>query len=75
MFRGRVLPLNSDAAHWFVALVTHREQLARPISRTNAVIAATALANNGQLATRNSRDFEVIGLTLINPGDLDGQQP
>ena len=67
------LPLNSAAAQWFAALVSHREGLGRPISTADAVIAATALAHDGQLATRNTADFDAIGLRLINPWDLDGQ--
>ena len=68
-----VLPFNSAAAHWYAALVAHRERLARPISNADAVIAATALAHDGRLATRNTADFESIGLSLINPWDLDEQ--
>ena len=69
-----VLPFNSAAAQWFAALVSHREGLGRPISTADAVIAATALAHDGQLATRNTADFDAIGLQLINPWDLDGIQ-
>ena len=68
-----VLPFNSDAAHWFAALVSHREGMGRPISTADAVIAATALAHDGQLATRNASDFTAIGLALINPWSLDGR--
>ena len=51
-----VLPFNSDAAHWFAALVSHREGMGRPISTAAAVITAT---------------FTAIGLSLINPWSLD----
>ena len=68
-----VLPFNSDAAHWFAALVSHRERMARSISTADAVIAATVLAHDGHLATRNTADFEAIGLPLINPWSLDGR--
>ena len=68
-----VLPFNSDAAHWFAALVSHREGMGRPISTADAVIAATALAHDGQLATRNASDFEAIGLPLINPWSRSGR--
>ena len=37
-------------------------------------IAATALAHDGQLATRKTADCDAIGLKLINPWDLDGSQ-
>ncbi len=43
-----------------------RERLTRPIATANAVIAATTLAHGAQLATRNTADFEAIGLELIN---------
>ena len=66
-----VLPFDSDAAHWFAALVSHREGMGRPISTADAVIAATALAHDGQLATGNTADFTAIGLSLINPWSLD----
>ena len=51
-----VLLFDSDAAHWFAALVSHRDGMGRPISTADAVIAAT---------------FTAIGLSLINPWSLD----
>ena len=69
-----VLPFNSAAAQWFAALVSHRESLGRPISTADAVIAASALAHDGHLATRNTAYFDAIGLRLINPLNLDGSQ-
>ena len=44
----------------------------RHASSNDAVIAATALVHYGQLATRNTADFEAIGLKLINPREIDG---
>ena len=75
VFQQQVLPFNSAAAQWFAALVSHREGLGRPISTADAVIAATALAHEGHLATRNTADFETIGLQLINPWEMNGQNP
>ena len=68
-----MLPFDIDAAHWFAALVTHRKQLARPISTADAVIAATTLAHDRQLATCDTADFAAIGLPLIIPWSLDGR--
>jgi predicted nucleic acid-binding protein len=67
LFGGQALPFTSEATHWYGALVSRRERLVRPISTADAVIAATALAHGAQLATRNTSDFEAIGLELINP--------
>ena len=61
------LPFSSEATHWYGELVSRRERMARPISTTDAVIAATTLAHGAQLATRNTSDFEAIGLELVNP--------
>jgi len=61
------LPFSSEAAHWYGELVSRRERMARPISTADAVIAATTLAHGAQLATRNTSDFEAIGLELVNP--------
>lgn len=47
--------------------MSRRKRLARPIPTADAVIAATTLAHCAQLATRNTADFEAIGLELINP--------
>ena len=75
VFQQQVLPFNSAAAQWFAALVSHREGMGRPISTADAVIAATALAHEGHLATRNTADFDAIGLQLINPWEMNGQNP
>lgn len=63
----RVLAFHREAAHWYGELLVRREQLGRPIATADAVIAATALAQGAQLATRNVSDFTGLGLDLINP--------
>jgi len=37
------------------------------LSQMDSMIAASALARSATLATRNTRDFERLGLSLINP--------
>lgn len=39
----------------------------KAISVSDGMIAAIALRHNAALATRNTKDFEGFGLTLINP--------
>jgi predicted nucleic acid-binding protein len=41
----------------------------RPLPVIDALLAATALEHGLTLATRNTKDFEGIGLTIVNPYD------
>jgi predicted nucleic acid-binding protein len=74
LFQGQALAFSSEAAQWYGELVSRRVRLARPIATADAVIAATALAHRAQLATRNTSDFEAIGLELIDPWVADPPQ-
>lgn len=66
-FADRVLPFDEDAAVHYAALVSHRERADRPISMADAQIAAICRHHAAALATRNSKDFEEIGIVLANP--------
>jgi toxin FitB len=50
-----------------VALACAPLQMPDPRPERDAVIAATALVHNLTLATRNTRDFEPMGVKLLNP--------
>ena len=39
----------------------------RPLSMADGLIAATALVNGLTLVTRNVRDFDDLGATILNP--------
>lgn len=67
LFPGRILPFHEDAARAFAPIAVHRRQRGRPISLFDAQIAAIAKAHGATLATRDTRDFQDCGLTLINP--------
>ena len=47
--------------------MAQRERLGQPIALADAQIAAIALAHQAVLATRNTKDFEGLGLKLLNP--------
>lgn len=66
-FAGRILPFDSVAVHAYVQIVAHRKQLGRPISQFDAQIAAIAAVCDAVLATRNTKDFEDCGITVVNP--------
>lgn len=44
-----------------------RSRAGRPLHLADALIAASALRNSAALATRNTKDFLGLGLTLANP--------
>jgi predicted nucleic acid-binding protein len=66
-FMERVLPFDVTSGQLFGPLVASRERLGRPIETIDAQIAAVCLRYGASLATRNTRDFEGLGLTLIDP--------
>jgi toxin FitB len=66
-FAARILPLDTAVAMLHGKLRQHLEQAGRSISIQDTQIAAICLANNATLATRNIRDFEGLGLKLVNP--------
>ena len=63
----RILPFDSAAADAFAGLQAERERIGRPISAFDAQIASIAVVRRAHLATRNVRDFDDCGLTVINP--------
>ncbi len=67
LFVGRILPFDRAAAAHYAEIAAMRRKRGRPISQSDAMIAAIALANDLTLATRNMRDFELIDLRVINP--------
>jgi len=66
-FSGRVLPFDLDAAVVYADLVAMRERQGLAIDIADAQIAAMCLAHGATLVTRNTKHFDGLGLTLINP--------
>lgn len=64
---GRVLAYDRAAADCYGDLVSKREKAGRPIGMADGQIAAICLSQQAELATRNIKDFEGIGLKLTNP--------
>ncbi|WP_310609296.1 type II toxin-antitoxin system VapC family toxin [Limnohabitans sp.] len=66
-FAGCVLPFDLEAAVVYADLVAMRERQRQPIDVADAQIAAICLAHGATLITRNTKHFEGVGLTLMNP--------
>jgi predicted nucleic acid-binding protein len=67
VFSGRILPFDSSAAKAYSQIAGQRRAAGRPISLFYAQIAAITQAHAATLVTRNMRDFEGCGFTVINP--------
>ena len=66
-FAGQVLAYDLAAASIYAELVAQRERTGRPIAMADAQIAAICLAHGASLVTRNKKDFDGLGLMVINP--------
>ncbi|MFC7621908.1 type II toxin-antitoxin system VapC family toxin [Microlunatus sp. GCM10028923] len=66
-FAEFILPFDFAAGRGYGRLVATREARGRPISTEDAQIAAICLTAGMACATRNTGDFEGIGVELINP--------
>jgi len=66
-FLGRILPVDREVAARWASLVAQGARAGRPLPTVDSLIAATALAYDLSIVTRNTRDFEGIGAALIDP--------
>jgi predicted nucleic acid-binding protein len=66
-FSGRILPVDRQVAGRWASLVAQGARAGRHLPTVDSLIAATALAYDLTIVTRNTRDFEGIGVTIINP--------
>ena len=66
-FAGRVLPFDSAAARAYAGIAAARRGAGRPVCQADCQIAAIAHARGMTVATRNVRDFEDMGIALVDP--------
>jgi predicted nucleic acid-binding protein len=66
-FAGRVLPFDVAAATHYAELVAERERQGRPVSVSDGQLAAICRCHGTRLATRNVRDFDATGITVLDP--------
>lgn len=66
-FKGRVLPFDARAAAAYGELAAARQRRGRPIGLIDGYIAAIAMANDTDIATRDVYGFSELGLNVINP--------
>ena len=66
-FEDRVLPFARDAARAYGHIAAARRSAGRPVASADCQIAAIAAARRMRLATRNVRDFEDMGIEIVDP--------
>lgn len=64
-----IVAFDAHAARRYGSIVAEREKAGRPITTTDAEIAAICATHEATLATRNTSDFEGTGIELVNPWD------
>ncbi|WP_395459009.1 type II toxin-antitoxin system VapC family toxin [Azospirillum melinis] len=62
VFQGRILPVDADVAQRCATL-----HVPTPRPERDSMIAATALVHRLTVVTRNTKDFEPMGVPLLNP--------
>jgi toxin FitB len=68
-FAGRILAFDLHVASRWAHLVAALLDKGRPLPTLDSQIAATALAHDLILVTRNVKDIEGTGVTVLNPWD------
>ena len=66
-FDTRLLSVDSETANQWGHIVARAQAAGRPIGAMDALLAATARQHQFTLVTRNTSDFEVIGIQLFDP--------
>lgn len=66
-FPSQVLPFDLEAAELHGDLAAERERAGRPIDALDAQIAAICRLRSMPLATRNTKEFALTGVELVNP--------
>jgi len=62
-----VLPFDRTAAESAAAIAAKQRQIGQPVEIRDVQIAGIAAARKATLATRNTRHFKGLGITLVDP--------
>jgi predicted nucleic acid-binding protein len=66
-FENRVIPIDEQVALVWGDLMGSAKRCGRGMSSLDGLIAATAIKHDLTLATRNIKDFEGFGISLLDP--------
>jgi predicted nucleic acid-binding protein len=71
-FTGRILTIDADVANIWGRLIANH---ARPLPAIDSLLGATAAKHGLSMVTRNARDFEGLGIEVINPWTIQDGVP
>jgi predicted nucleic acid-binding protein len=66
-FAGRILTVDENVANRWGDFAGRAQTNGKPLSVIDGLLAATAVQHNLSLATRNIKDFESLGVSVVNP--------
>jgi predicted nucleic acid-binding protein len=66
-FEDRILAIDPGVADTWGVLMARREKVGRVLSSMDGFVAATAEVHSLTLVTRNIKDFEHVGISLVDP--------
>jgi predicted nucleic acid-binding protein len=66
-FADHVLGFDAPAAAEYAGIVADRDRSGAPIDGFDAQIAAICRGHHATLATRNTKDFQGIGIVMVDP--------
>ena len=71
-FTGRILTIDADVANIWGRLIANH---ARPLPAIDSLLGATAAKHRLSMVTQNARDFEGLGIEVINPWTIQDGTP
>jgi predicted nucleic acid-binding protein len=66
-FAGRILSFDADSAIHYAGLAAESEAKGTVVDMADCQIAAIAVLHDAQVATRNVRHFDYLGVAIVNP--------
>jgi toxin FitB len=66
-FEGRIINIDPQVAETWGVVMARGQKMGLTLGSMDAFVAATAEAHGLTLATRNVKDFQSLGLSLLDP--------
>ena len=73
-FEGRIISLDLPIMMEWGRLTARMQSMGKPLPAVDSMIAAIAIHHNYVLVTRNEKDFQASGVTLLNPWEWKTEQ-